>query len=164
MNWITKYFTTPPQRWTSVLIMFYDEEQLVVDKGYVFLGKVPRDYLGYYCNMSNFSIIDNRLFYCYSNGMVKRIDPEKVFIHLKFGKGPMEPYHWSTFFSSSRNELIQLTKSYINAEVIKVFDTQKNSSKSLKPSNAEHPLFLKKQIYGNEYDQVVLSNLKIYVM
>ena len=163
MNWIGQYFFGKPHqpRWTSILIMFYDEDQLVLDKGYVFLGKAPKDYLGYYCNLSNFTVIDKRLFYFYKDGRVKRIDPEKVLIHMKFGKGNFEAYHWSTFFSSYRNDMINIVKGDINPDKIKIIDTERNTSKHLKASNAEHPLFKKKQIYGQQMDQVILSGLNI---
>ena len=173
MDWLSQYFfgSSSDLKWISVLIMFYDDGHLQLDKGYVIQGKISKDSLGYYCNLSNFTVLDNRLFYCYKNGKIKRIDPTKVLIHLKFGQGIVEPYHWSAFFSSPRNEMLlaieeELSKPFQNYQnsKIKTIKMDKNPSKSLKVSNCEHPMFKKKQIYGQQMDQVILSDLNVYYL
>jgi hypothetical protein len=163
MNWLTQYFfgDSYQPRWISILILFYDEGELHLDKGYVVSGKMSKDSLGYYCNLSNFTVIDQRLFYFYKNGIIKRIDPSKVMIHLKFGKGIVNPKDWSAFFSSPKNEFLKFIEKDLSSDKIKVVEIVRNVSNSLKVSNCEHPLFKKKQIYGHEMDQVILSDLII---
>ena len=176
MNWINyakSFFSNPEIRysWVSVLIIFTDNGNLVLDKGYVFLGDLPIHYLGYCCNFTNFSIISGNLYYLYQNGVAKQIDPAKVYLHVKISQVPFEITrenlnYWNLFFSSINNKMYKAISPYLDDNHIKMIDfTGKFSHKKrLKSSNIFHPLFSEKQTYGINMDQTLFSKLNISLL
>ena len=168
MGWYEYIFGNSESRyrWVSILIIFKDGGNLVLDKGYVFLGDIPNDYLGYYCNLTNFCIIDSNLYYFYKTGVLKQIDPKSVLIHVKFGQAPFEISkenikYWNLFFSSMKNPIYKSIKNYLNEDKIHMLNLFHSTKKRLKSSNSKHPLFSKKQIYGEKMDQVIFSELNL---
>lgn len=152
MSWLWNNYisggSTVKYRWISALIVFSDGGEIVLDKGYLFLGDLPIYYLGYYCNFTNFSVIEGKLYYFYKNGVVKQIDPAKVHLHIKFGQSPFEISleninYWNLFFSSVKNKIYISISNDLNEKNITMIDISgKFSSKNrLKNINLTHPLF-----------------------
>ena len=133
---------------TSILILFKDENKWVLDKGYVFLGDIPADSLGYYCNFTNFSVMNDKLYYfyktqiesgnVYKTGVAKQIDPKNVRIHIKFGKAPFEITkenikYWNLFFSSINNTIYKSIRNDLNEDKIHMLNLFHSPKKRLKP-------------------------------
>ena len=172
MGWFEYIFgsSQPRHRWTSILILFKDEENWVLDKGYVFLGDIPVDSLGYYCNFTNFSIVDGELYYFYKNtGKAKQIDPKKVYVHVKFGQVPFEITkenikYWNLFFSSFKNPIYKSIKHSLTEDNINMLNLFHSPKKRLRAENVKHPLFAQKEIYGEKLDHVMFSGLNFEVL
>lgn len=169
MSWYDYLFSssTTNSKWVSVLIIFSDENQTILDKGFIFPGEIPRHYFAYFCNFSNFTVIEQKLYYFYSNGIAKQIDPNKVFLHIKFGNAPYNVFDktdmWNLFFSSSNSKIYGSIKDSLKDKV-KLLNVENVTSNRLKVDNINHPLFKTKQIYGTSMDQVILSGLNIDLM
>ena len=175
MGWFEYIFgsSEPSHRWTSILILFKDEGSWVLDKGYVFLGDIPIDSLGYYCNFTNFSIINKKLYYFHKSsqkdditGKAKQIDPKKVCVHIKFGQAAFEITqenikYWNLFFSSVNNPIYKSIQNYLTEDRINMLNLYHSPKRRLKRENVKHPFFTQKEIYGQNLDQVILSSLNL---
>ena len=160
MNYIKKFFSTDEKEeysWISGLILFQDEKKMILDRGFIITGDLEN--YPYYCQFKNFNIINGELYYLYPNCM-KKINPEKVFLHLRIGKSPFpiekdNLTYWHLFFTSPNNRVYKSID--IIKEKIKLHEfPEKKTKKDL----FENPLFIKKQVYEN--GSVLFSNLKIF--
>ena len=177
MNWLWNSLfqsNEPRNVWFSFLIIFKDENVTVLDKGFIFLGEIPIDAFAYYCNFTNFSKIDNNLYYFYKNGTAKQIDPSKVFLHIKFGQSSFDlsaeifrdKDYSNLFFSSKISSICEsiikyLSKKNTNINILDFSNIKVSSKRRAKPENIKHPFFRKKEIYGTNLDQIILSDLDI---
>jgi len=159
MNYLKKFFSSEEKEeysWVSGLIFFQDEGKMVLDKGFIITGDVEK--YPYYCQFKNFNIINGDVYYLYYNCM-KKINYEKVFLHLKIGKSPFPVEknnltYWHLFFNSPNNRIYKSIE--LKKEKIKLFEfPEENSKKDL----FDNPLFIKKQVYDK--NSVLFSGLKM---
>ena len=82
-------FTPEPEYcWIGGVICFVDDGKMVFDRGFVIVGKVSPDFYSYYCNFRNFTVVNGELHYHYPDKL-KRIDPKKVYLHIRIGKNTL---------------------------------------------------------------------------
>ena len=172
MNWIMRSLFGSERdegfEWTSCLLLFYDRKKLVLDSGFVILGDLPPHFFSYYCNFSNFIVRDNTLYYLYKDGITKKIDPSKVHLHIKKGETIFDIdlkncNYWNLFFSSPTNKIYKSISSSLTLEKIRLIDVRGKYKikKAEKISKIEHPLFERKQIYGEKMEQGIFSKINI---
>ena len=142
--------------WVSGLIIFSDENKLVLDKGFIILGEVTN--YSFYCQFNNFTMINGELHYAYAEGF-KKIDARKVYLHLRFGKSPFEISlnnlsYWNLYFTNPKNKLY----SCIDKNKIKIIKSDKTETLNIK--DVKHPFFYNKQIYNNT--SVLFSSLDVF--
>lgn len=133
--------------WISGLIMFSDNQKLILDKGFVITGEISN--YSFYCQFNNFTVINGELHYIYPNGL-KKIDPKKVYLHLRIGKSPFEItvdnlMYWNLYFTSPNNKIFKAIDLDVNK--IKIIQSEKNEILSTK--NIKHPFFNNKQVYDD---------------
>jgi len=159
MNYIKKFFTyeeVKENTWISGLIFFQDEGKMVLDRGFVIIGDI-RSY-PFYCQFKNFTMINGDFYYLYPNCM-KKINPEKVFLHLRFGKSPFpieknNLTYWHLFFTNPNNKIYKSIE--LKKEKIKLFEFLETGFEC---ESINNPLFLKKQSYDK--NSILFSGLKM---
>lgn len=160
MNYIKKFFTSeekPEYSWVAGLILFQDDGKMVLDRGFVVTGDA--DNYPFYCQFKNFNIINGELYYLYHNCM-KKVNPEKVYLHLKYCKSPHPAEKknltfWYLFFNSPSNRIFKSIE--LKQEKIKLIEFPEAKSKK---DIFYNPLFLKKQVYDNNC--VLFSSIKMF--
>src|SRR5581483_2000184 len=80
----------PKYQWISILILFKDNNRLVIDKAYIL--KSPNDLgsnndlessnYGFYCQFNHFVIINGELHYHYPDKL-KKINSKDVYLHVR---------------------------------------------------------------------------------
>ena len=160
MNYLKSFFNENKKEeytWISCLILFSDNKKLILDKGFVITGEIA-DY-PFYCQFNNFTIINGELHYIYPEGF-KKIDPKKVYLHLRFGNSPYEIIvdnlmYWNLYFTNPNNKIF---KSFdLDVSKIKIIQNEKNETLNIK--DIKHPFFCNKQIYDN--NSVLFSHIKL---
>lgn len=159
MNYIKKFFSQDDKEeysWVSCLIFFQDEGKNVLDRAFIIIGDVEN--YPYYCQFKNFNIINGDLYYLYPNCM-KKINHEKVFLHVRFGKSPFpieknNLTYWHLFFTNPNNRIYKSIE--LKKEKIKLFEFPETKSRK---DFSENPLFMKKNVYDK--NSILFSGLKI---
>ena len=147
--------------WISGLIMFVDDNKMILDRG--FITENISDY-SFYCQFNNFTLINGELHYMFPDSF-KKIDSNKVYLHLRIGKSPFEipienPTYWNLFFTNPNNKIyknIELVKNKIKIQGLQ--NPQQSNNKEIKIQDLRNPLFLNKQIYDES--SVLFSFLDI---
>ena len=126
--------------WISGLILFSDDDKLVLDKGFIITGEITN--YPFYCQFNNFTMINGELHYAYPQGF-KKIDAKKVYLHLRIGKSPFEiPLdnisYWNLYFTSPKNNLCKI----VDKNKIKVIKFDKTENLNIK--DIKHPFFYNK--------------------
>ena len=165
IKYIKSFFISEEQSysWLGCLIIFTDNKKLILDKGFILTGDFSK--IPYYCNFSNFSKRDGKLYYNYPNGIRREIDPEKVHLHIKIGKinKPVDQFplnSWSLFFSSPNNKIYKSITHFMDEDHLARYSVKK-SKKNVRIKDIDFPYFLRKQFYGFEMDQAVFSKLDL---
>tara|TARA_R110001599_G_scaffold91574_1_gene240564 strand:- start:2953 stop:3456 length:504 start_codon:yes stop_codon:yes gene_type:complete len=158
---IKKYFAAEKKdeyRWISGLILFLDGKEMIVDRGFIITGDV--NYYSFYCQFKNFTHINGELYYMYPTCM-KKINPEKVHLHLRYGTSPYPVEkenlaYWNLFFTAPNNKIYTNIK--LDPAKIKVFDFEKVETK-FNIQDVNVPLFETRQAYNT--NSVLFTSLKI---
>ena len=166
-SYLKSFFITKEinYKWISALLLFTDEKSLILDKGIVIIGNSSPNILCYYLNFSNFTVINEKLYYLCKNKKLLKIDPKKVYLHVKIGNSPhpiskQNVNYWNIYFSSPQNKIYNTISSKLNLQNISFINTKENSNiNNLLELN--YPTFSSKQIYGNNMDQIIFSDLNI---
>jgi len=159
--------------WTSILILFVDEGKVKLDEGFILNDVFSSNYYSFFCNFKNFTVINNELYYKYSD-CIKKIDPKKVYLHIYIGKSKNSLStnkidSWNLYFSSLNNKLYKEIKEELTLEKINIIKRRINEKdkigkiekkiKTPKITEIENPLFLEKQNYNE--NSVFFSNINI---
>jgi hypothetical protein len=138
-------------KWVSGLICFVDDGKMVLDRGFIITGNISPDYFAFYANFRNFTLINDDLHYMYPDS-IKKINPDKVYLHVKFGSSPYSipltnPTYWNLYFNTPNNKLYKSLT--ITPERIKIIEnTNDINYKIKKVSEITCPLFDKRQVYN----------------
>lgn len=169
--------------WTSGFIFFTVNKQVILDKAFIIIGNIPVGHYSYYCNFSNWQVVDDKLYHITSNGRIL-VDPSKVHLHLKYNFttditfdfmddviNNTNHINWNLFvshpnskiFKSVRDQLLNLQKlKVIDLRDSKKFTSSNSSTTSFVTSSISsytikklsHPLFETTQYYGNGINAV----------
>ena len=159
--------------WMSGLLCFVDDGKMVLDSGFIITGDVSLDHYGFYMNYRNFTMINSDLHYMYPDG-IKRINSEKVYLHLRFGNSPSPIQtthlnHWHLYVTSPNNKFFKSID--FNEKRIKCFQEGGNSAGSVsvkiagdksKIFSIKNPMFHDKQVYNDH--SVMFSSLNTFML
>jgi hypothetical protein len=162
--------TQPIYNWTSVLLCFVDGDKVVMDKGLIILGDVSADFYAHYIHYKNFTILNDELHYMYPDRL-KKINPEKVYLHVRVGSSPSvvqvsHLHHWHLYTTSPNNRFFKsiefnVERVTIVNEGVKdgVVGNVGNGGKKVKVEDIKNPLFFGKQAYNDSC--VMFSGINI---
>jgi len=167
------YIVTPtfyPQ-WMSFILFFKDSENnIILDKAYLFTGNIPKNYFSHYINFPNWKITNEKLVYIKDGEKIK-VDPKKVFLYFKLGS---EDYnvdlvkeniaYWYNFVSSPSNKLFQQISPQFNKTNLKIINIEKKKRQKNYIKNIFDiidPKFHSVKYFGKNYTQGCFSNLNI---
>ena len=146
------YETTPTYNWMAVLLCFVDDGKVVMDKGVIILGDVPADFYAHYMHYKNFTIVNGELHYMYPD-RIKKINPEKVYLHVRIGTSPSAVqvshlHHWHLYTTSPNNRFFKSIEFDVGR--VKVFNEgfKAEGFRGVKLSDVKNPLFLTRSVYN----------------
>jgi len=144
--------------WISGLILFSDDEKIILDKGFIITEEISN--YPFYCQFNNFTVINGELHYAYPEGF-KKIDSKKVYLHLRICNSPFEPAidnlsYWNLYFTSPNNKIYKSFE--INPNKIKIIYGCKTENLNIR--QVKNPFFYKKEIYND--NSVLFSSLDIF--
>lgn len=173
LKYAKSYLIKPTEypTWISFMLFFKSNDKLVLDKAYIFLGKVPFNYYTHFINFSNWNIIDNQLYYINDEDKKYNVNPENVYLYYRIGSSNYKKddiinnkLYWYNWVSSPSNNLYRKLIKDINPDDIILIDLndkrfRQNIIKSVK--NVKSPIFKSIRYYGSKLDQGCFSNLNI---
>ena len=174
---------TPKLSWVSCLIFFRTPfKTYQVDTAVILVGDIPANHHGFFTNMMNWHVIDNRLIYTgelYNSVTGKtltmiEIDPFQVYLHFKVGDTPDDigyftenPNWYQLFFSNPGSKTYRLIKPSLDQVEVKIHNlTRELGSLSEKPIKdrayqINDPRFhtYKYNVYGREMEHAMYTGL-----
>lgn len=75
--------------WTSILIFYKHNDELILDKSILLIGNLPNHYFSHYINFSGWYIINKKLWKVDILDEDKNIDPDTIQVYIKIGKDPV---------------------------------------------------------------------------
>lgn len=168
--------------WTSAMLFFEHERKIYLDKAILITGEGSPQYYSYFINFSNWEIITNsrgekKFYYLLNEDNEKkiRIDPEKVYLHIKHSWANIEldfnsnPSYWNFFVSHPNDKIFKHVADQLK-DKIRVIDISTivykgnvaNYTKRFGIKSLENPLFQKSHYYGSGndvMDQVLFTGL-----
>ena len=157
------YENVPVYNWMSVLLCFVDDDKVVMDRGLIIIGDVPADYYSHYLHYKNFTIVNGELHYMYPD-RIKKINPEKVYLHIRVGSSPSPVqvshlHHWHLYTTSPNNRFFKSID--FNVERVKVFNEgiKADGFRGVKISDVRNPLFYGRNTYNENC--VMFSGINI---
>ena len=172
--------------WTSGMLFFEHNKRVYLDKAVILIGDIPPHFYNYFLNFSNWEIFEKssvedyqnqrknrKEFYYMIDGDKVRVDPDKVYLHLKHTWANIDvdfysnPSYWNFFVSHPNDKIFKHVADQIKDRV-KVVDCSSSSfSSSLNSSfnkgyfsgskkytikALQNPMFLKSHYYGSGND------------
>lgn len=145
------YENVPTYNWMSVLLCFVDDDKVIMDRGLIILGDVPADFYAHYLHYKNFTILNGELHYMYPD-RIKKINPEKVYLHIRVGVSPSpiqvsHLHHWHLYVTSPNNVFFKSIA--FNVDRVKVFNEGFKEGGKIKVKDIKNPLFFSKNMYND---------------